>query len=90
MQKDSFQELIQRKIGPCSVKLLKSSLIDVSFRKPMRLQILKINEVAPEIFDFSKVALADFEFDTPALKANNDVPGRYYYAYAVQGKAIIT
>ena len=33
----------------------------------MRFEILKINEVAPEIFDFLKVALASFEFDTPAL-----------------------
>ena len=33
----------------------------------MRFEILKISEVAPEIFDFSKVALAGFEFDTPGL-----------------------
>ena len=26
---------------------------------------MKIHEVAPEVFEFSKVALADFEFDTP-------------------------
>ena len=66
MQKDSFQELIVRKIGSCTTKRLKCRLIDVTLIKSMRFAILKINEVAPEIFDFSKVALADFEFYTPA------------------------
>ena len=31
------------------------------------IKIVKIHKVAPEIFDFSKVALGDFEFDTPGL-----------------------
>ena len=70
MQKDSFQELILRQhcIAACSAKRLKRRLIYVTFRKSMSLGILKIHEVAPEIFDFSKVALADFEFDTPELQ----------------------
>ena len=33
----------------------------------MRFEFLKIHEAAPEVFDFSKVAPADLEFDTPAI-----------------------
>ena len=87
MQKNSFQELIPRNIGSCSAKRLKYRVIDLTFSKPMRFKILNITKVAPEIFDFLKMALADFEFDTPALRRL--LPFRICTSAACQDRAWI-
>ena len=65
--KSQIVELILRKGGSRSAKWLKGRRIYVTFRKYMSVENSKIQEVAPEIFGFSKVALTDFEFDTPGL-----------------------
>ena len=65
--KSQILKLILRKIGSRSAKRLKGRPIGVTLRTYMSAEILKIHEVAPELLGFSKVALADFEFDTPEL-----------------------
>ena len=61
--KSQILELILRKIGSRSAKRLKGRRIYVTFRKYVTVEILKIHK----IFGFSKVALTDFEFDTPVM-----------------------
>ena len=60
-------ELILRTIGCRSAERLKGRpIVNFTLRKYMSVEILKIHEVPPEIFSFLKVALASFEFETPA------------------------
>ena len=55
--------------------MLKRRLIDLTFKKSMSFEILNIHKAAPEILDFSKVSLADFEFDTPGLWSSGSLRG---------------